>query len=122
MVEPTVIATTLEPISNSARVPPQNDRTTEWIKLWIYVDIPRGEYPLEVGWRIVQGRTLVKRVPFGSYKKPNLHSIRLRVRADEEFTFIMNMQRSTYGKGEFHNICTERFPSNQLEHDILHRR
>jgi hypothetical protein len=64
------------------------------------VNVPRGENPQEVGWEIKQGRDVVKRVPFGSYRQADIYYEQMRVRTGRQFTFYVDMQRSTYGRGE----------------------
>jgi len=62
--------------------------------------VPPGEKPFEVGWEIIQGDTLVKRVPFGSYRIPNVFYELVHVESDSTFTFFMDIQNSNFGRGK----------------------
>ena len=75
-------------------------RTVEWIPVEVYIRIPPSENPFELGWKIVQGRTLVASVPFGSYGLTGMFQENIYVRADRGFSLLMDLQFSNYGKGK----------------------
>jgi hypothetical protein len=76
------------------------DRASIWVPVEVYVMVPPGENPFEVGWELMQGQTIVKRVKFGSYSMPNIYSELVHVKLDDTFTFFMDMKNKQYGRGE----------------------
>ena len=76
------------------------DRASIWVPVEVYVRVPPGENPFEVGWELMQGQTIVKRVKFGSYSMPNMYYELVHVKLDDTFTFFMDMKNQQYGTGE----------------------
>lgn len=88
--------------NGSSRLDSSNiDSDTKMISLGVYVEVPRGENPLEVGWELIQGNDVVKRVSYGSYERVDLYFEEMFVRPGREFTFYMDMQNSNNGKARF---------------------